>query len=525
MPALTKLRPRSLTLWLAISLVFSVLFFVGGSSLRYSDMRDDLTRDVKRSGAALQALGFDIANVVGSLEARSQTTDTAACSAESLSFLRGLEFSSLLFSDIAVINNDAVICSTTRGVLQSPVALNARPLPISFPDIDSSFIYYNAEESFVDPRVRGNLFRFGDILLSLDDRGLFTDEGSATKVAFLAQTESGLVRLFDGESTDVVSATPDFFSALTCLDRSNLCVFGTRQASQYADAAIILLVLALAFGLTIGVIATVVIENFIAKRSTLQLKLKQAIADGKLFAEYQPIVEMETGAVKGCEALVRWIDDDGQRIRPDIFIAIAEASNFTDEITDYMLRYTAKHFWSRATLKDIRVAINLSPTEAIAPNFVERYETFFKTWNIEKKNVRLEITERVQADLAQFEKALDRICAAGFSMSLDDFGTGHASFPYLRRLKLDAIKLDRSFTIAVGEDSAYGRMLPHLIDMIKSLRIAVVVEGVEDEKQKEWFLARGSMLAQGYYYSKPLGIDAFEAYALKHNSPAPTPAE
>ncbi len=513
---------------LATSALFGGLFFLAALWLRYEDARGDMEDDVRRSSVYLQVLGFELFNVVTTLKSSENGAtyaDGGLCAADGLAFLRQLEFSTLLFSDIAIVENGAVACSTSLGQTARGKTLPETSTPVTFSGIDAPIAYYTEDESFVDPRIRGSYFGFNGFLMTLDDRPLFAADTGDTSLTYLIRQDRTFTPVFGDtlESADDSTLTArrlqdDPLSDLFCLDQSNLCVYGARPAfAPFADAGV-LLGLALVFGGVTGTGTTVAMRRYVKRQSTLQQKLRRAIADGKLYVEYQPIIDMGDGTVRSAEALVRWTDDDGQKIRPDIFIAIAEEANFTDEITDYVLRYTAKHFWSCPTLKDVKVAFNVSPVEILAPDFVERYNALFAECGIDKRNVRIEITERVQVDLVEFEAAIDVISAAGFAIALDDFGTGHASFPYLRRLPLDAIKLDKSFVDALGEETAYGRMLPHLIDMIKALDIAVIIEGIEETNQKEWFMDKGSMFAQGYFYSRPLDVGAFESYAEELHS-------
>lgn len=506
---------KNLRKWLVPTLatgVLSVIIFTGLAMLVFNQQQEILRNDLYRTEDTLQSLNAELTLAGMHLgEAPAE-----ACTPNHLTTLRQEVFDSAYIADISQIAADQNICSATEGVtnryrvdptleLPSAIGMKAATLKVLTPS------------EFKDEDI-GLAVQQGAALFTIDTRHLTPHARSGNHVTIVGKDEGGYFPLFGdlaGEGFSLISAerlAQPMLNETACLTDINLCVYAWRDEDRYLSPLPILGLISLAFGFLLGFGITFLVRRSHSKSTTLQHKLKRAIHDKQLFVLYQPIVDIKTGEVKSAEALVRWIDTDGEFISPAIFCALAEDAGFSDRITDFVLTYTAEHFWTLPENKDVKVSFNVAPIEILAPNFIERYTKLLAKHEIPTSQVKFEITERTHVDFTDLEQALTILADSGFGVSLDDFGTGHASFPYLRRLQLDTVKIDRSFVQAVGEDNAFSRIVPHLVDMIMALGVEVVVEGLEEQKQRDWFAARGDLYAQGYYFSRPLAPHNFAEY-------------
>lgn len=245
--------------------------------------------------------------------------------------------------------------------------------------------------------------------------------------------------------------------------------------------------------------------------------LKNALMRDELFVEYQPKVDYRTGALTGMEALVRW-RRDGQRVMPDDFIPLAEETGLIVELGRYVLHAVAR---DRDTLRKlgfppVPVAVNVSARQFADPAFYDHLLVALGNTD----GIELEITESVlMHDLEGHINLFHQIRKLGVRLSLDDFGMGYSSLSYLRRIPLDTLKIDRSFVSDLGRDDV-GRGIAHaIIILAHHLGLDVVAEGVETQEQADVLLSLGCRNMQGYYFSRPLALDALRTW--HQNRPAP----
>ena len=248
------------------------------------------------------------------------------------------------------------------------------------------------------------------------------------------------------------------------------------------------------------------------QRTTLEQELRRAVDRGELFLEYQPQVDPESGRVVGAEALVRWQHPERGRISPASFIPIAEDTDLIDRIGEWVL-YTAcrqHQAWHVVGAAPDRISVNVSSRQLRRPDLVSEVRRLLVDTGVPAQCLELEITESaLMENLAEAIAKLDQLRTLGVRLSMDDFGTGYSSLSHLRQLPLDTLKIDRSFILGVPGDPNTTAITGSVIAMAKNLRKEVVAEGVETLVQLEYLRRHGCDLIQGYYFSRPLGADAF----------------
>jgi diguanylate cyclase (GGDEF)-like protein len=249
-------------------------------------------------------------------------------------------------------------------------------------------------------------------------------------------------------------------------------------------------------------------------RLSLESRLKKAVLEQNQFVlHYQPKVSIQDGRITGAEALVRWMSPDRGLVPPNEFIPLAEETGLISAIGDWVFE-TACHqaaAWARKGLPPIRIAVNLSARQFYGQGFVDGVRQVLESSGVRPGAIELELTESVMMQNVQYvADLLMELKLLGLHIAVDDFGTGYSSLSYLKRLPLDALKVDRSFVRDVPRDPDDVAITTAVIALAHSLRLKVVAEGVETEAQLGFLRELQCDEIQGFLFSKPVPAAEFE---------------
>ncbi|KMO28280.1 diguanylate cyclase [Methylobacterium aquaticum] len=238
-------------------------------------------------------------------------------------------------------------------------------------------------------------------------------------------------------------------------------------------------------------------------RRALECDLRAAIAAEALEVYYQPLVATGDLAVTGCEALLRWRHPERGFVSPGAFIPVAEETGLIAPLGEWVLRQACREAagWPGA----VRVAVNLSPAQFRTPDLVGTVARALAESGLAPSRLELEITEQVMLEESIANVAvLHRLRALGVRIAIDDFGTGYASLSYLQAFPFDKIKIDRSFTAALGREATAGAIVQAVIGLGASLGITTLAEGVETKAQLAALRRSGCGEVQGFLFSRPV---------------------
>ena len=253
-------------------------------------------------------------------------------------------------------------------------------------------------------------------------------------------------------------------------------------------------------------------------RAWMETELREALRHNQFLLHYQPQV-ISDGRITGVEALVRWQHPQRGMVSPAQFIPAAEETRLILPLGQWVLETACKQLADWATqplLAHLTIAVNVSAHQFKQPDFVDRVLKAIKTTGGNPKRLKLELTESLLVENVQEVVAkMYALKIHGVGFSLDDFGTGYSSLSYLKRLPLDQLKIDQSFVRDVLTDPNDAAIAKTVVALSQSLGLAVIAEGVETADQRDFLAASGCYAYQGYFYSKPLPLDAFEQFALK----------
>jgi diguanylate cyclase (GGDEF)-like protein/PAS domain S-box-containing protein len=243
----------------------------------------------------------------------------------------------------------------------------------------------------------------------------------------------------------------------------------------------------------------------------LETGLRRAIEREEFVLHYQPKVEVVSGKITGLEALLRWQAPDGSVMGPDQFIPLLEETGLIVPVGNWVVRSACAqlHAWHEAGVTPVPVAVNLSARQLRQPGFSATLGDALAEFDVPAKLVEIEITESsLMENPEQAIVALTEIESLGIRLSADDFGTGYSSLSYLKRLPLDALKIDRSFVRDITIDPDDAAITRTVITLAHGLGLRVIAEGVETEEQFAFLRENHCDEAQGYLFSQPLPADA-----------------
>jgi sensor c-di-GMP phosphodiesterase-like protein len=245
-------------------------------------------------------------------------------------------------------------------------------------------------------------------------------------------------------------------------------------------------------------------------------ELRGALDRGELFLEYQPVVSLQSGACVGAEALIRWRRADGSLARPDIFIAEAEDAGIIRAITRFVIDTVEREAPALIGLHPaFHVAINCSAADLESKEFAAMVADLIRTPGLAPHNIVIEATERRLFNTELVRSNVAAVRRIGVPVAIDDFGTGYSSLSYLELFRTDFLKIDQSFIGTVGTDAATSQVVPHIIEMAKSLGMQMIAEGVETEAQARYLRERGVEYAQGWLFARPMSAAQLADYVVR----------
>lgn len=252
--------------------------------------------------------------------------------------------------------------------------------------------------------------------------------------------------------------------------------------------------------------------SLLYKRSrNREQQLRRAVQNEELQVVYQPVVDLETHQIVGAEALARWTDEEGNEVKPDEFVKLAEDRGFVGGITRTVLRRILCDFaMTLHSRPGFRISMNVAAADLADPEFLPLLEGALQRAKVNPQSLIIEITERSAADSPEAMETIRNLRRMGHSIHIDDFGTGYSNLDKLLYLFADTIKIDKAFTGVIGTDSMGAAILPQILKMAKSLNLEVVVEGVETVHQADYFTpGEQKIYAQGWLYGRPMSAEEF----------------
>jgi diguanylate cyclase len=257
---------------------------------------------------------------------------------------------------------------------------------------------------------------------------------------------------------------------------------------------------------------TSAIEEKSYDRLMLEMHLRQALDRNEFILYYQPQVHLQTGKIVAAEALIRWLHPDRGLISPGEFIPLAEETGLIVRLDEWVLQNACEQakIWQQAGYQ-ITIAVNLSGLQFNQPGLTQRVIHIIRESQVNPCHVEIELTESALVQNPELAICILRdLKNFSLQLSLDDFGTGYSSLSYLQKFPFDTLKIDRSFVADLMNSSKNAAIINAIIQLAKQLNLKVIAEGVETRDQYDFLRQNNCDLIQGYYFSPPLPVAAFE---------------
>jgi sensor c-di-GMP phosphodiesterase-like protein len=450
--------------------------------------------------------------VVGSMKA----SRYPLCSDAEIEYFRTLVFPSQYLKDVGRMQNGRVLCSANLGRLTQPS-----------PQFKPDFVQPNGSRLYKNMgpyRISGytvTVFQLGDFytVLSPETERRFNSgplHFTVTSLANSKQPHHVLGEFHGAPETILTQEGQGNFEyslyATHCNPRYSTCITVYDSIPNILRAERNELDQSVLFGAVIAATFGFFFSILYRRSRSMEQQLRRALRGDRLRVVYQPIVELASRRIVGAEALLRWTDEDGFSVGPDIFVKLAEELGIVDEVTQLVVRKALHDFGGiLRDNTDFSLSINVTAADLVDAGFLPMLDRNLQHYGIAAQSLIIEITE---SSTVRHEVAIEttrQLHRQGHQVHIDDFGTGYSSLAYLHQLSVDAIKIDKTFTHAIGTEAVTTAILPQIRSMARALNLQVVVEGIETEEQASYFAdADRTILAQGWLFGRPVPVEDFQ---------------
>ena len=253
------------------------------------------------------------------------------------------------------------------------------------------------------------------------------------------------------------------------------------------------------------------------ERLELENSLKAAFENDEFVIHYLPVIDIHKNEVAGVEALLRWQHPDKGMIHPSDFISVIEDCGLIVAVGEWQVQSVCKQLkaWEEAGLENQNISINLAPRQFKEQDLVALFTQAISENGVSGESLSVEITERTLIEnIGEVETTLNKLRELGVKVLLDDFGTGYASLAYLKEFPVDIVKIDRAFVAGIPDNHEDSAIIDAIAGLTRGLKLSLLAEGVENERQLDVLKSIGCQFGQGYYWSKPLPGNEYEQFYM-----------
>lgn len=508
--------------WLVWLTVF--LLLLGGAGWIAAEQVSQTMR--AEIGRSLATYGTLRSNIVAIFDAMDERLTAAPCSEAFLGQMRRIAFLPYGISELLYMPEGSVVCAGNEGWLDAPMELGLpdvaasdqfgialwleRPLaPLGLEDLTGT-IARRGEYGLVAPP---------QFIPSGDRPGGFEEELVYRIGPDLWRHRAGTAGLHEAALMAPQPAVLGLFQGVlhqyACDGAGEHCVAARAPLLPLAMQRLAAIALVLAVLAVLAAWLAQQICGVVERHWSFEARFLRRFDKGALLCVYQPLLNLRSDRITGCEVLARWRDVDGSIVLPDRFLPIVEKHGLTERFTA-MVAARAHKDLARNLPGDRRFQVNFNifPRDLDAARLVPVFAPLLAPGLPFDVVVELVETAEVEPETAQVE--IEKLRKAGIGVYIDDFGAGYSSMHNLAVLPIDGVKLDRSFAMA-PEHSVMARMLDHAVELVHASGRPLVVEGVETRQRLDVLKAGGRVdFVQGYGISRPLTIEAFSAFLAEH---------
>lgn len=439
------------------------------------------------------------------LEIRETLTELAKlnfneCNKETLLSMNKQLFWSHYVKDIGYFDNDTLICTTGLGILENEV-VDENPDLI---DSIGNHIWLNQKIVLFHKEISAILIRNGKFNVVVERKYLQNIIPSKIDWELVFNHEGNFKHISgtEGINNEYLANNKSFIKRCSHLFPYCVIVRNTFNNTEklhdtrvLTSAIISLLVFFLSYS---------ILHRTLIQYHSTRSRVLRGLRNNAFFVVYQPIVELKSGKIIGCEVLARYKDKDGN-VTPDQFIPIISNEGMTWTFTHHLLQKIFNDVACEESLpSNFKININFFPQD-ISTEKILRLKDYKEVINAKVKYV-VEVTEDEQLNHRNSPKVLSQLQEIGLDIAIDDFGTGYSNLKQLQSLECHTLKIDRSFVSEMEEGSIKSTLIPHIVDIAQKINANIVAEGIENRMQLHSLLSIGVGFGQGWLFGRPTSL-------------------
>ncbi len=440
------------------------------------------------------------------------------CSDIEIAYFRGLVLRSQYLKEAGRIQNGKIDCSTTGGRLVRSVAHLKPDSRLQDGTVSYSDFLPTRNAGSNRPALQlGTAYLAFGSELPVNPGPIPTHISAANHSADYAQSNPSTIgslasRVLNWTADGTVRIGNNLYATRCSALHAN-CVTASASVSEALQSEYGIIAGCTVVGGELGILCGMAFSLAYRRRRDMCQQLRRAVHRDEVQVVYQPIVVLSTRQIVGAEALARWTDEEGNAVGPDVFVKVAEEHGFVGALTKSVLHHGLRDFAKILQSRPgFRLSINAAGADLVDPEFLPMLEDSLKRAKVGPESIVIEISEKSASQSEAVMETIQTLRRRGHSIHIDDFGTGYSNLDKLLYLFADTIKIDKAFTGVIGTESVASAILPQILAMAKSLNLEVVVEGVETDRQADYFSPETAHLyGQGWLYGRPLAAEAFNS--------------
>lgn len=425
------------------------------------------------------------------------------CSPQMMILLRRAMFKSTFIKDMGYVDDNGFLqCTTGLGTLNKPIKEDKEDYISEF----GSKVWVNRELVFFDKLYKSFIIQKKNFNAVVDPKDInkLISQDFVSEVVYRQGNDSKHILGKPNHYQTVVDHLDDFLGLhhyQQCSDLSSYCVSVTLKEKEFLKRYGLALTVLLFTSLLLILTTYLGLASLIRKHLSLESRIRRGIKHDSFYPLFQPIVELESGKIIGCEILARYKDGLGV-VYPDSFIPVIRDLGLSWQFTDQLFTKSMSLLnQSELGGKEFRVNLNIFPCDISSGNVLRIISHSSVTNDF---NFSLEIVEDEKLIGEDVVGYLETLTSNGFSIAIDDFGTGYSNLHQISKIQCHTLKIDRSFVNEMEGDSIRSTLIPHIVEIANKLEMCVVAEGIENAMQQRALLNEGVRYGQGWMYGKPM---------------------
>jgi len=498
---------RRLAIFFISSFAFILLIFLSTNVIRNKYIDDTKNLTDRHLGLA-ESISQEIIATLNDLNRYS----FKECDELLIYLMRTEQYKSKFIKDIGYSKDNKLICSSGLGILKTPYS-EIKPHLISPSGYE---IWFDVPIKLFNFNKAGTVIKYKNFnaVLNLDEF-LSISKKHFSSAIFMYKGDSNF-QLLSGPSSLIVPETTKNrlwidlkgFHSYKC-DMDNLvCVYSTIPLSKIINLEINLIIGFFITAALLTMFTSYFTTSFFSKLIKLKSRLMVSLDSDHIITYYQPLIDIESNRIIGCEVLARWQDLDGTIVFPEKFLKVIRKQKKTEHFTNIIIK---RAFDELSDVirdnKDFKISFNIFPIDFDYASICNYFNSYKAAHPNVKINIELTEDELVEAPILAAH--INMLREEDFLVSIDDFGTGYSSLGYLQELNVDYIKIDKSFIKDMEIGTVKSQLLPHIVSISKTINAKVIAEGIEHKDHLLYLKGLGVEIAQGYYFSRPVPFGEF----------------